>query len=84
QVNAAEEPISYENDATKSATDFLTDVHAAANEGSPVTSNVATVVELNGPGNYDVTLNTTDAGGNKPDPITVSVTVRETTPPGMT
>ncbi|MCB2768187.1 LapB repeat-containing protein, partial [Listeria monocytogenes] len=80
-VITADEAIIYETGITKSATDFLPDVNAATNDGSAITSNFATVVDLNTPGEYDVTLNSTDAGGNKCDPITVTVTVRYTTPP---
>ncbi|EAD9018015.1 surface-anchored adhesin LapB [Listeria monocytogenes] len=83
-VITADETVIYEKGITKSATDFLTDVHATTNDGSAITSNFATVVDLNTPGDYDVTLNSTDAGGNKSDPITVTVTVRDTTPPVIT
>lgn len=54
------------------------------NDGSAITSNFATVVDLNTPGDYDVTLSSTDTGGNISDPVTITVTVRDTTPPVIT
>lgn len=49
-VITADEAIIYEKGITKSATDFLTDIHATTNDGSAITSNFATVVDLNTPG----------------------------------
>ncbi|UHP09146.1 LapB repeat-containing protein [Listeria marthii] len=83
-VIIADDAIVYEKGITKSAADFLTDVHATTNDGSTITSNFATAVDLNTPGDYDVTLTSTDTGGNISDPVTVTVTVRDTTPPVIT
>lgn len=83
-VITADEAIIYEKGITKSATDFLTDIHATTNDGSAITSNFATVVDLNTTGDYDVTLSSTDTGGNISDPVTITVTVRDTTPPVIT
>ncbi|MBC1472657.1 LapB repeat-containing protein [Listeria seeligeri] len=83
-IITADSAIRYEKGISKTSTEFLTDVHATTNDGSAITSDFATVVDLNTPGDYEVTLTSTDAGGNTSDPVKVIVTVRDTTPPIIT
>lgn len=80
-VITADEVIVYEKGITKSGADFLTDVHATTNDGSVITSNFVSAVDLDTPGDYNVTLTSTDIDGNTSDPVEVTVTVRDTTPP---
>lgn len=83
-IITADSAIIYEKGITKTPADFLTDVHATTNDGSTITSNFDTEVDLDTPGNYIVTLTSTDIGGNTSDPVKVTVTVRDTTPPVIT
>ncbi len=63
-VITADAEITYEIGTVKTETDFLTDVHAATNDGSIITSDFSTVVDMNKQGDYLVTLSTKSSGIN--------------------
>ncbi|TLG72954.1 LapB repeat-containing protein [Culicoidibacter larvae] len=76
----ADPEITYSVDAAKSEAEFLSDVHATTNDGSPITSDFATAVNLNVPGRYIVTLNAQNTLGVQADPVQVVVIVTDNTP----
>ena len=63
-IITADAEITYEIGTVKTETDFLTDVHAATNDGSIITSDFSTVVDMNKQGDYLVTLSTKSSGIN--------------------
>ncbi|HAA0649892.1 LapB repeat-containing protein [Listeria innocua] len=85
-VITANNSITYTKDTTKTAQQFLTDVSAKTSDGSAVTSNFDSEVDLTQVGTYDVTLNAVSADGAEADPVTVLVNVvlgnEPPTPPG--
>ncbi|ECB9647323.1 LPXTG cell wall anchor domain-containing protein [Listeria monocytogenes] len=68
--------ISYNEQTTVTEEQFLTDIHAETDDGTPVTSDFDSVVDLNKPGVYTVTLNAENAG-LKAAPKQVTVTILE-------
>ncbi|EAE8346391.1 LPXTG cell wall anchor domain-containing protein [Listeria monocytogenes] len=85
-VITADKSISYTKDTTKTEQQFLQDISATTNDGSEVTSDFESVVDLTKVGTYKVTLNAVSADGVEADPVTVLVNVIEgnepPTPPG--
>ncbi len=67
--------ISYTEGNTITETQFLTDINAETDDGTPVTSDFNSVVDLNTPGVYTVTLNAENSAGLKATPKTVTVTI---------
>ncbi|WP_099221948.1 LapB repeat-containing protein [Listeria costaricensis] len=80
-VITADPAIIYEKGTTKNEADFLTDIHATTDDGSPITSDFGTAADLTKPGTYEVTLNAKDTEGNEADPVIVEVTVKDTIAP---
>ncbi|WP_088839360.1 LapB repeat-containing protein [Listeria sp. ILCC792] len=76
----ADEAYEYDQNQQVTEAQFLQDVHATTDDGSPVTSNFAQVVDLTTPGVYEVTLNAENEAGLKATPVKVQVTVREVAP----
>lgn len=67
--------ISYGEQTTVTEEQFLKDVHAETDDGTPVTSDFNTVVDFSKPGVYTVTLNAENAAGLKATPTQVTVTI---------
>lgn len=67
----ADPAITYQTGTIKNEADFLTDVHATTDDGSPITSDFDTVVDMNVAGDYIVTLTATDASNNTATAIVV-------------
>ncbi|MCD2246596.1 LapB repeat-containing protein [Listeria marthii] len=82
----ADKTVTYSKGTAKTEEQFLKDVSAKTNDGSKVTSDFDSVVDLNKVGTYTVTLRAVNADGVEADPITVTVNVVEgnepPTPPG--
>lgn len=76
-VITADESITYTVDTTKTAEQFLNDISAKTSDGSVITSDFDTVVDLTKVGTYEVTLHAVSADGVEADPIKVLVTVAE-------
>ncbi|MBV7880095.1 LapB repeat-containing protein, partial [Yersinia pestis] len=55
--------ISYGEQTTVTEEQFLKDVHAETDDGTPVTSDFNTIVDFSKPGVYTVTLNAENAAG---------------------
>lgn len=70
-----EPEISYPEQTTVSEAQFLQDIDAKTDDGTPVTSDFNSVVDFNTPGDYTVTLNAENAAGLKADPTQVIVTI---------
>ncbi|WP_221772784.1 LapB repeat-containing protein [Listeria farberi] len=67
--------ISYAEQKIVTEEQFLKDIHAETDDGTPVTSDFDTVVDFNKPDVYTVTLNAENAAGLKAAPTQVSVTI---------
>ncbi|MEG7759757.1 LapB repeat-containing protein, partial [Listeria monocytogenes] len=63
---------------------FFLDLAIKTDDGTPVTSDFDTAVNLDTAGTYTVTLNSEDESGNKADPVTITVTVADTEKPIIT
>ncbi|TLG73776.1 LapB repeat-containing protein [Culicoidibacter larvae] len=74
----------YERGVTRTETEFLSDINASTDDGSPITSDFATAVNLNTVGEYTVILNAKDLAGNEATPVSVIVYVVDTTSPVLT
>ncbi|MBC1598499.1 LapB repeat-containing protein, partial [Listeria seeligeri] len=83
-VITADNTISYPKNSTVDSQQFLTDVNATTDDGSPITSDFATVVDFTTPGNYTVTLNSVNSDGVEASPVTVTVTVEKDPAPVIT
>ncbi|EHV9415328.1 class 1 internalin InlK [Listeria monocytogenes] len=75
----ADEKITYKMDTSKTETEFLRDIKAKTNDGTAITSDFTTVVDLSKPGKYVVTLNA-ENDLQKAAPMQVTVTVEKETP----
>ncbi|EAE8647407.1 LPXTG cell wall anchor domain-containing protein, partial [Listeria monocytogenes] len=78
-VITAEAEVSYDMNATKSEADFLADIKAATNDGTAITTDFATAVDLTKAGEYTVTLNA-ENDNQKATALKVTVKVKDTTP----
>ncbi|EAD9708900.1 LPXTG cell wall anchor domain-containing protein [Listeria monocytogenes] len=74
-VITSDKEITYIATEPKSEVEFLTDIHAATDDGSKITTDFAGKVDMNKPGEYDVTLQAEDGKGLKAAPVQVKVTV---------
>lgn len=74
-VITADKTITYTTDNSKTPEQFLKDISATTNDGSPVTSDFDSVVNLNKAGTYEVTLRAVSSDGVEADPVKVVVTV---------
>ncbi|EHQ6865687.1 TPA: LapB repeat-containing protein [Listeria monocytogenes] len=87
-VITADKSINYKVDSTKTAEEFLADISAKTSDGSEVTSDFDSVVDLTKIGTYKVTLNAVSVDGVAANPITVLVNVVSSeeppTPPNPT
>ncbi|WP_271004050.1 LapB repeat-containing protein, partial [Listeria seeligeri] len=83
-VITADDSFSYPKSSTVTETEFLTDINATTSDGSPITSDFATVVDFSTPGDYTVTLNSVNTDGATADPVTVTVTVEKAPAPVIT
>ncbi|EIM8285797.1 LapB repeat-containing protein [Listeria monocytogenes] len=83
-VITAKAEVSYDKNTAKSEVDFLKDIKAATNDGTAITTDFATAVDLTKVGEYTVTLNAENAK-QKAEALKVTVRVKDTTPvPGPT
>ncbi|OET27874.1 LapB repeat-containing protein, partial [Listeria monocytogenes] len=78
-IITAEAEVSYDMNATKSEADFLADIKAATNDGTAITTDFATAVDLTKAGEYTVTLNA-ENDNQKATALKVTVKVKDTTP----
>ncbi|EHN0470367.1 LapB repeat-containing protein [Listeria monocytogenes] len=78
-VITADAEVSYDMNATKSEADFLADIKAATNDGTAITTDFATAVDLTKAGEYTVTLNA-ENDNQKATALKVTVKVKDTTP----
>ncbi|EGL8220518.1 LapB repeat-containing protein [Listeria monocytogenes] len=78
-VITAEAEVSYDMNATKSEADFLADIKAVTNDGTAITTDFATAVDLTKAGEYTVTLNA-ENDKQKATALKVTVKVKDTTP----
>ncbi|MBM5678383.1 LapB repeat-containing protein, partial [Listeria seeligeri] len=83
-VITADNTISYPKNSTVDSEQFLTDINATTDDGSPITSDFDTVVDFATPGDYTVTLNSVNSDGVAADPVTVTVTVEKAPAPVIT
>ncbi|MBC1741450.1 LapB repeat-containing protein, partial [Listeria seeligeri] len=80
-VISADNEVSYPENSTIDSQQFLTDINATTDDGSPITSDFATVVDFSTAGDYTVTLNSVNADGVAANPVTVIVTVEKAPAP---
>ncbi|EKF1560531.1 LapB repeat-containing protein [Listeria monocytogenes] len=78
-VITAEEEVSYDRNTTKLEAAFLADIKAVTNDGTAITTDFATAVDLTKAGEYTVTLNAENAK-QKAEALKVTVRVKDTTP----
>ncbi|MBC6161804.1 LapB repeat-containing protein, partial [Listeria seeligeri] len=83
-VITADDSITYPKSSVVTETEFLSDINATTSDGSPITSDFATAVDFNTPGDYTVTLNSVNTEGAPADPVTVTVTVEKAPAPVIT
>ncbi|MBF2559548.1 LapB repeat-containing protein, partial [Listeria seeligeri] len=83
-VITADNTISYPKNSTVDSQQFYTDVNATTDDGSPITCDFDTVVDLTTAGDYTVTLNSVNSDGVAADPVTVTVTVEKAPAPIIT
>ncbi|MBF2459987.1 LapB repeat-containing protein [Listeria seeligeri] len=83
-VITADDSITYPKSSAVTETEFLSDINATTSDGSPITSDFATAVDFNTPGDYTVTLNSVNTEGAPADPVTVTVTVEKAPAPVIT
>lgn len=69
--------ISYYLPVHKTAENFLADIQARTDDGSPVTSNFNEVTNLTNEGSYEITLEAVDEYGNTATPKKINVTIRQ-------
>lgn len=75
----ASDSITYKTNTSKTEAEFLKDIQAKTNDGTVVTSDFSTVVDLSKPGKYIVTLNA-ENDLQKGAPVQVTVIVEDETP----
>ncbi|EDO1368045.1 LapB repeat-containing protein [Listeria monocytogenes] len=78
-VITAKAEVSYDKNTAKSEVNFLKDIKAATNDGTTITTDFATVVDLTKVGEYTVTLNAENAK-QKAEALKVTVRVKDATP----
>ncbi|WP_271002469.1 LapB repeat-containing protein [Listeria seeligeri] len=80
-VITADKNITYKTGDSKTSEQFLKDISATSNDGSPVTSDFDSVVDLNKAGTYEVTLRSVSTDGIEADPVKVLVTIENGSEP---
>ncbi|MBC2254909.1 LapB repeat-containing protein [Listeria ivanovii] len=83
-IITADNEITYMKHSTISSADFLSDVHAATNDGSPITSDFTTVVDFDIAGDYTVTLQSVNSDGIAANPVSVTVHIAKDPAPIIT
>ncbi|ELY8694442.1 LapB repeat-containing protein [Listeria monocytogenes] len=78
-IITAKSEVSYDKNSTKSEAAFLADIKAATNDGTSITTDFATAVDLTKVGEYTVTLNA-ENDKQKATAFKVTVKVKDTTP----
>ncbi|PDL18747.1 internalin, partial [Listeria monocytogenes] len=73
-VITADEKVSYPDGTTKTAAEFLTDIHATTDDGSPIEVDL-NAVDFGTAGSYTVTLTAVDTAGNEAAPIQVTIII---------
>ncbi|HEL9120356.1 TPA: lmo0801 family class 1 internalin, partial [Listeria monocytogenes] len=73
-VITADEKVSYPEGTTKTAAEFLTDIHATTDDGSPIEVDL-NAVDFGTAGSYTVTLTAVDTAGNEAAPIQVTIII---------
>ncbi|OFG29656.1 peptidoglycan-binding protein [Listeria monocytogenes] len=71
----SDKEITYIATEPKSEAEFLADIHATTDVASKITTDFAEKVDMNKPGEYDVTLHAEDGKGLKATPVQVKVTI---------
>ncbi|EDN9716379.1 LapB repeat-containing protein [Listeria monocytogenes] len=71
----SDKKITYIATDSKSEAEFLADIHATTDDGSRITTDFTEKVDMNKPGEYDVTLQAENGKGLKAAPVQVKVTV---------
>ncbi|EBH4249652.1 LPXTG cell wall anchor domain-containing protein [Listeria monocytogenes] len=71
----SDKKITYIATQPKSEAEFLADIHATTDDGSRITTDFTEKVDMNKPGEYDVTLQAENGKGLKAAPVQVKVTV---------
>ncbi|MBF2595581.1 LapB repeat-containing protein, partial [Listeria welshimeri] len=83
-VITADSAISYPKNSTVDSQKFLTDVSAATDDGSSITSDFDTVVDFTTAGDYTVTLQSLNSDGVAANPVSVIVHVAKDPAPVIT
>ncbi|MCS64599.1 lmo0801 family class 1 internalin [Listeria monocytogenes] len=73
-VITADEKVSYPEGTTKTAAEFLTDIHATTDDGSPIEVDL-NAVDFGTAGSYTVTLTAVDTAGNEATRIQVTIII---------
>ncbi|EPI2836911.1 LapB repeat-containing protein [Listeria monocytogenes] len=76
-IITADTEIIYTQNTKVSTTEFLDDINAKTNDGSPITSDLETSVNFGGKGNYVVTLRSVNEDGVEAVPVEVTVYIME-------
>ncbi|MBC1483274.1 LapB repeat-containing protein [Listeria sp. FSL L7-1509] len=83
-IITANSEITYMKHSTISSAEFLTDIQATTNDGSPITSDFTTVVDFETAGDYTVTLNALNVDGVAANPVSVTVHIAKDPAPIIT
>ncbi|MBF2595535.1 LapB repeat-containing protein, partial [Listeria welshimeri] len=83
-IVTADDEITYEVNTTKTSEQFLNDIGVSSEAGATLTTNFNSIVQMDSPGAYTVSIISTDTAGNKSNPITVIVNVEDTVAPVLT
>ncbi|EOB3788170.1 LapB repeat-containing protein, partial [Listeria monocytogenes] len=83
-VITTDKEITYTKNAEVSITEFLAAIHAKTNDGSPIESDFATVVNWGTAGDYTVTLKSTNEDGVEAIPVEVTVHIAKSPAPVIT
>ncbi|PXE60753.1 lmo0801 family class 1 internalin [Listeria monocytogenes] len=75
-IITADEKVSYPEGTTKTTTEFLTDIHATTDDGSPIEVDLNAVdFGTAAAGSYTVTLTAVDTAGNEATPVDVTIII---------
>ncbi|MDT0092025.1 LapB repeat-containing protein [Listeria marthii] len=80
-IISANPEISYAKNSSVTEAEFLSDISASTTDGSSITSDFATAVDLSSAGDYQVTLNASNADGISAVPVQVTVHVEKAPAP---
>ncbi len=83
-IITADKEMTYSIDSSVTEATFLMDIHASTSDGSVITSDVATAVNWNQVGDYQVTLQATNTDGVAATPVIVTVHIVEPIVPTIT